>query len=142
MLYNIEVTSLLDSKSIQITAIRILVLQFFLNQNKALSLYNLEEKFHFSDRTTLYRTLKTFTEKGLVHQINDGTSSAKYALCDTTCTSHQHTDIHPHFYCKKCKETTCLNTISIPEISLSKSFKINSTELIIKGICNVCNKVA
>lgn len=142
MLYNNEVTSLLTSKNIQITAIRILVLQFFLNQNKAYSLHNLEEKFHFSERTTLYRTLKTFTEKGLVHQINDGTSSAKYALCDTSCNSHKHTDIHPHFYCEKCKETSCINSILIPEISLSKSFKINSTELIIKGVCDVCNKVA
>lgn len=142
MYYNIEVTSLLSSKNIQITAIRIIVLQFFLGKNKAISLHDLEEKFHFSDRTTLYRTLKTFTKKGLIHQINDGTSSAKYALCNTTCNSHKHTDIHPHFYCEKCKETTCINSISVPTIQLSKTFKVNSTELIIKGICNVCNNVA
>lgn len=142
MYYNIEVTSLLSSKNIQITAIRIIVLQFFLGNNKAISLHDLEEKFHFSDRTTLYRTLKTFTKKGLIHQINDGTSSAKYALCNTTCNSHKHTDIHPHFYCEKCKETTCINSISVPTIQLSKTFKVNSTELIIKGICNVCNNVA
>ena len=142
MFYNAKVISLLNSKNIQITSIRILVLQFFLSQNKAFGLYNLEEKFHFSDRTTLYRTLKTFTEKGLVHQINDGTSSAKYALCDHTCSSQKHSDIHPHFYCEQCKETTCLNSISIPEIELNKVFTISSTELIIKGVCDVCNKVA
>jgi len=142
MLYNIEVTTLLESKNIRATAIRILVLQFFLNQHKAISLNNLEEKFHFSDRTTLYRTLKTFAEKGVIHQINDGTSSVKYALCDTACNSQKHIDIHPHFYCEKCKETTCVNSVSIPEIQLIEHFKINSTELIIKGLCNVCNKVA
>ncbi len=142
MLYNSEVTTLLDSKKIKVTAIRILVLQFLLNQHKAICLHDLEDKFHFSDRTTLYRTLKTFAEKGLVHQINDGTSSTKYALCDTTCGSYKHTDIHPHFYCKKCKETTCINSISIPNIQLTKPFTIHSTELIIKGVCNVCNKVA
>jgi len=142
MLYNTEVTSRLNSKNIQITAIRILVLQFFLSQNKAFGLHNLEERFHFSDRTTLYRTLKTFTEKGLVHQINDGTSSAKYALCDHTCNSQKHSDIHPHFYCEQCNETTCLNSVSIPEIELNRVFTIYTTELIIKGVCDVCNKVA
>ncbi len=142
MLYNIKVTSFLNSKKIQVTAIRILVLQFFLKQYKAIGLHDLEKEFHFSDRTTLYRTLKTFAEKGLVHQINDGTSSAKYALCNTTCNSQKHTDIHPHFYCERCKETTCINSISIPEIKLTNPFKIHSTELIIKGVCNVCNKVA
>jgi len=86
--------------------------------------------------------LKTFTEKGLVHQINDGTSSAKYALCDHRCNSQKHSDIHPHFYCEKCNETTCLNSVSIPEIELNKVFTINTTELIIKGVCDVCNKVA
>jgi len=142
MLYNVEVTSLLNLKKIQVTAIRILVLQFFLQKHNAISLHDLEEKLHFSDRTTLYRTLKTFTKKGLIHQINDGTISAKYALCNTTCNSQKHTDIHPHFYCEKCKETTCINSINIPKVQLKKSFKIHSTELIIKGFCNVCNFVA
>ena len=142
MLYNKEITNLLNAKKIQITAIRILVLQYFLSQNKAINLSGLEAKFHFSERTTLYRTLKTFTEKGLLHQINDGTASAKYALCDASCTAHNHTDIHPHFYCEKCKNTTCLNTITIPKIEVKNTFKVNNTEIILKGICNVCNSVA
>lgn len=141
MLYNNEVTSLLNSKNIKRTAMRILVLQFFLNKNSAISLPKLEEKFFFSERTTLYRTLKTFQKKGLVHQINDGTSSTKYALCNISCSSMNHIDLHPHFYCEKCKETTCVNSISIPSINLENT-KINSAELIIKGICDVCNKVA
>jgi Fur family ferric uptake transcriptional regulator len=141
MLYNNEITTLLNSKKIKSTAMRILVLQFFLDKNTAISLANLEEKFFFSERTTLYRTLKTFQEKGLVHQINDGTPSAKYALCNSTCSSKNHIDLHPHFYCEKCKETTCINTISIPTINIEKT-KINSAELLIKGICDLCNKVA
>ncbi len=142
MLYNTEITELLNSKNIKITAMRILVLQFFLSLERAISLPDLEEKFHFSERTTLYRTLKTFEKKGLVHQIHDGTSSSKYALCDASCTSHNHSDVHPHFYCEVCKSTTCLSSISIPEIEIYENFKINTTEFILKGVCNVCNSVA
>lgn len=142
MQYKSEVTEHLNLKNIQITAMRILVLQFFFDQDKAISLHDLEKKFHFSERTTLYRTLKKFEEKGLVHQINDGTASTKYALCNDMCSSKEHIDTHPHFYCEKCKSTTCLNLVSIPKIKLDKNLKVSSTELIFKGICNVCNTVA
>lgn len=141
MSYNKEITTLLSIKNIQKTAMRILVLQFFLEQKSAISLPQLEEKFYYSERTTLYRTLKTFEDKALVHKINDGTSSTKYAICKTTCEADHHIDVHPHFYCEKCETTTCVNTILIPKLSLP-NFKISSTELIIKGICDVCNKVA
>lgn len=137
-----EEIELLNQKNIQITAMRTLVLQFFFNQRKAISLHDLEENFHFSERTTLYRTLKKFEEKGLVHQINDGTQSSKYALCSKMCSSKKHTDFHPHFYCEKCESTTCLNLVKIPKIKLNKDLKVNSTELIFKGICDVCNRVA
>jgi len=141
MSYNKEIENLLSIKNIQKTAMRILVLQFFLEQKSAISLPQLEENFYYSERTTLYRTLKTFEDKALVHKINDGTSSTKYAICKTTCEANDHTDIHPHFYCEKCETTTCVNSILIPKLSLP-NFKISSSELIIKGICDVCNKVA
>ncbi len=78
----------------------------------------------------------------MVHQINNGTSSTKYALCDTTCGSYKHTEIHPLFYGEKYKETTCMSSFSTPKIKLTKPFEIHSTELIIQRVCNVYNKVA
>jgi len=141
MIYHNEITKLLNTKKIKKTAMRILVLQFFLEQNSAISLPQLEHKFYYSERTTLYRTLKTFETKALVHKINDGTGVTKYALCESNCKIEKHTDIHPHFYCEKCKITTCINYVSLPKIQL-KNFKIFTTEIIIKGICEVCNKVA
>ena len=142
MSYNKKIEELLSSKNIKSTAMRILVLQFFLSLDKAVGLPGLEEKFNFSERTTLYRTLKTFEKKGLVHQINDGTNSTKYALCDASCSSLYHSDVHPHFYCEACKSATCLNSIAIPAIDLYGNFKINGTEFILKGVCDVCNSVA
>ena len=41
----------------------------------------LEKAFPRADRITIYRTLKTFEEKGIVHGIEEGTTEVKYALC-------------------------------------------------------------
>ncbi len=121
---------------------RNLVLQYFLEQDKAIDLKDLETHLYFSDRTTLFRTIKTFKEKGLIHAIKDGSNSTKYALCNENCTAENHIDIHPHFYCEQCKNTTCLRMLSIPTINIGSNFTINSTELIVKGICEHCNSVA
>lgn len=80
----------LVGKDIRPTAMRLLVLDYLLNQTAAVSLNNLETYFMRSDRITLYRTLKTFEEKGLVHRIDDGSGSVKYALCPEDCSTQEH----------------------------------------------------
>ncbi len=137
-----KIETLLHNKKIKSTAMRNVVLQYFLNTEKAISLKDLETEFHYSDRTTLFRTIKTFKEKGLLHAIKDGSNSTKYALCHKNCTSENHIDIHPHFYCVQCKNTICLRKVSIPTINIGSNFIIQSTELIVKGICDNCNTVA
>ena len=137
-----EIEYLLKQKNIKSTAMRNLVLQYFLTNNKAVALKDLEVAFHYSDRTTLFRTIKTFEEKALIHNIKDGSNTTKYALCNANCSAKHHMDIHPHFYCEKCKTTSCLRKVSIPTIVLENDFSIYSTELILKGVCKDCNSVA
>ena len=84
MLQDLDKT--LKQKEIRPTAMRLLVLDYLRQQKAAVSLNNLESFFHRSDRITLYRTLKTFEVKGLVHHIDDGSGSVKYALCPEDCT--------------------------------------------------------
>lgn len=141
MTYNTEITNLLKKKNIKETAIRILVLQFFLKSKGAISLPYLERTFYFSDRSSLFRTLKTFEKKGLIHEINDGNQRVNYALCIDDCQNGTHIDEHPHFYCEECLITTCLNSVPIPNFLYGNSI-IHSTEVILKGICVECNNVA
>ena len=75
------------------TAMRILVHRFMVSQNSAVSLSVVEGNFEKSDRTTLYRTLKTFEENCIVHQIDDGTGIPKYALCDHDEGLTKHSDL-------------------------------------------------
>jgi len=131
--------ALLATKQIKPTAMRLLVLEFLLKQTTAISLADLEQAFQHSDRITLYRTLKTFEEKLLVHSINDGTGSFKYAMCQDDCTGEAHADLHLHFYCTACQETFCLPKTKIPQVSLPEKFRLEELNLIAKGLCDKCN---
>jgi Fur family ferric uptake transcriptional regulator len=128
----------LAEKNINPTAMRLLVLNALLQQSFAVSLSDIEKILEPADRVTIYRTLKTFAEKGLVHIIDDGTGSPKYALCPEACDAHQHHDMHVHFYCIACKETFCLPNSKIPEILLPNKFTSLEMNLLVKGVCGDC----
>lgn len=118
---------------------RLLVLRYLLSRKTAVSLSDIEEYFDNSERTTLYRTLKTFEENGLVHQIDDGTGIAKYALCEPNCNCEIEQDLHLHFHCTECNETVCLTDRKIPYINLPEGYQAEDVNLVVKGICQKCN---
>lgn len=130
----------LKKREVRPTAMRLLVFQFLVNKKIAVSLSDIEEYFDNSERTTLYRTLKTFEEHGIVHQIDDGTGTAKYALCEPDCNCEIEQDLHLHFHCTQCNETVCLTEHKIPYISLPEGYRAEDVNLVVKGICNKCGE--
>lgn len=97
---------------------RAAILDAFLIHNYALSHGDLEKEVPATfDRVTVYRTLKTFLDKGLIHKVLDGEGGMKYALCNEACTTANHHHDHVHFKCTKCGQTNCLQ-VEIPEIKL------------------------
>ncbi|MFA5431603.1 MAG: transcriptional repressor [Candidatus Paceibacterota bacterium] len=132
-----ETDNKLTMRNIKPTAMRELVLKVLSEQDKAISLAELEQKFDNADKTTLYRTLKTFEENKLIHSIDDGTGAVKYALCKETCQCHPE-DLHVHFLCTKCQHTFCLNDVAIPDISLPINFKLETINMVAKGVCANC----
>ncbi|WP_341226425.1 transcriptional repressor [uncultured Arcticibacterium sp.] len=115
------------------------ILSTFSERSAALSHGDLEmavdDKY---DRVTIYRTLKTFLEKGIIHKILDADGGTKYALCKTECTSETHQHDHVHFKCKLCGDTTCLESINIPTISLPGGYEREDINLLIEGSCPNC----
>lgn len=136
---NKQLENKLNNKSIRPTAMRLLVLETLINQAAAISLSDLEKTFEKSDRITLYRTLKTFQEKGIVHSIDDGTGAPKYALCEDGCNCDIERDLHVHFHCKVCCETFCLPKYKIPEVNLPEKFQAEEANLVVKGVCSLCS---
>jgi Fur family ferric uptake transcriptional regulator len=130
---------ILKNKNVKPTAMRLLVLQLLRNKNVAVSLTDLENLFVKSDRTTLYRTLKTFVKNHIAHKIDDGTGVTKYALCAEDCHCVIETDLHVHFHCAVCNETICMPNNKIPHVDLPEGFIATEFSLIAKGICDKCN---
>ena len=128
----------LNEKNIRPTAMRLLVLETLDGQKATISLSDIEKSFEKSDRITLYRTMKTFKENGLVHSIDDGTGTPKYALCEEGCNCEMERDLHVHFHCKVCNETFCLPKHKIPEIELPEKFIPEEANLVVKGVCGKC----
>jgi Fur family ferric uptake transcriptional regulator len=127
----------LYKRHIKPTAMRDLVLKVLTDQKSAISLSELENKFEKADRITLFRTLKTFEANKLIHSIDDGSGSVKYALCLDSCMCNAE-DLHVHFKCNKCKETYCLNDVPVPGITLPAGFQLESINMVVKGICSNC----
>lgn len=129
---------LLSNREIRPTAVRLLVLRFLMNQRNAISLTQLEDQLLYSDKSTLYRTLKTFEKQKIVHVIDDGTGMTKYALCLENCQCDVQ-DQHFHFHCDNCQETYCLTDQNVPQINLPPNFKVSQANLVLKGLCANCN---
>lgn len=130
--------SLLNNRNIKPTAMRELVLKVLTEQSAAISLAELEQQFQKADKITLYRTLKTFEENKLIHSVDDGTGSVKYALCTEKCQCKPE-DLHIHFHCTMCQSTFCLNDIPVPTLILPAQFTVSGINMVVKGICANCN---
>lgn len=134
-----EIEKLLQKQGIRPTAMRILIYSYLVQKKVAVALTDIENAFSKADRTTLYRSVKTFEEKGIVHQIEDGTGIMKYALCEDGCNCEIDTDLHLHFHCSICNETVCLTEHKIPHINLPPGYTAENVNLVVKGVCDKCS---
>jgi len=90
------------------------------------------------NKTTVYRILERFTEKGEVHSVTGKNGKAYYALCDNNCSTSHTIHNHIHFECQQCNEVTCQpNTLNIPAL---EGFSIKETQFLVIGICNKCKQ--
>ena len=136
-----KIVKKLESKGIRPTAMRLMTYRRLAQLNVAVSLGDLGNDFESSERSTLFRTMKTFEEKGIVHQIEDGTGIIKYALCEDNCECEVGNDLHLHFHCNSCGETVCLTEHKIPQINLPEGYVAEDINLVVKGICEKCSGV-
>ena len=129
----------LDNAGIRVTAVRLLVWrQVRHGFSDAFSLADLEAALPTVDRSTLFRTLSTFTEAHLLHEIDDGTGSQKYCVCSARDTHH--CEGHVHLTCIRCHRTYCLTDVRIPSVPLPEGWASTETEYVVKGICPACNR--
>lgn len=127
----------LVERGIKPTAVRLLILKAMITHPQAFSLADMEDKLDSVDKSTLSRTINLFHEKLLIHSIDDGSGSIKYSVCSSDCQCHLN-QLHVHFYCNRCKNTYCLESISIPSVQLPPNFLLENVNFVLKGYCDKC----
>lgn len=129
---------ILKTHNQRITDCRLDVVEFFLESKKALSQGNLEEKFPQYDRVTLYRTLNSFLDSGILHKIPNSTGVATYGVCYETCSPKHHDHNHIHFKCNKCGSIECLEGKPVPAVSVPIGYQVEVVNMIVDGYCAKC----
>jgi Fur family ferric uptake transcriptional regulator len=87
------------------------------------------------NKVTVYRTLESLAEAGLVHHAFMEDRAWHFELADH-CTEHQ---CHPHFTCTRCGVTQCMTDITLPMAVIPrKGFVITRQQVRLEGLCPAC----
>jgi Fe2+ or Zn2+ uptake regulation protein len=87
------------------------------------------------NKVTIYRTLESLVEAGLVHRAFMQNRAWHFELADR-CTEHQ---CHPHFTCTNCGVTHCLTGVLLPMARIAdKGFVIRRQQVRLEGLCPAC----
>jgi Fur family transcriptional regulator, ferric uptake regulator len=91
------------------------------------------------NKVTIYRTLESLIEVGLVHRAFMQKRAWHFELAHH-CSK---TQCHPHFTCLNCGQTHCLTGISVPMAkSPYKGFVISRQQVRLEGWCPACRESA
>jgi Fur family transcriptional regulator, ferric uptake regulator len=136
----LKLEGILRRKRLSATDSRKKILSLFLSTKDALSHNDIEkkagEKF---DRVTVYRTLQSFVEKGIIHAIPSTEEAVHYALCKD-CHEGHHEDQHLHFVCTQCHETICLENSTFPQVTLPEGYIAERVQVVVNGVCRKCGE--
>lgn len=117
------------------TRVRMSMLSAMLTADEPLSREQIAQRMGESaNKVTLYRTLHSLVETGLVHAalIRD---RVQFYEPSHHCSEHL---CHPHFVCRGCHKTICLTEITPPTVDLPAGFRLERQQLQMEGLCSIC----
>jgi len=94
------------------------------------------KKSKAADRVTIYRTLYTLAEYGLVHQVQ-GLDGA-WRFCAHPPAKHGCPGNHPHFLCRECGSMRCLTEQKLPWVEVPADVEVKGKQLVVYGLCSSC----
>ncbi len=130
---------LLNNRELRATTPRLNLLNKMQEYKTAMPYSAIQESLKSLDRVTLYRTLESLKEKGIIHKAYQERNEVYYAICGHQCHENQHNHDHIHFKCERCNSVTCQKTNMELNISLP-DHKINKISIHLEGICNLCKE--
>ena len=128
---------ILKDAKLYCTEARIAILQVLMQAARPLRQDQIAEQLTLGalNKVTVYRTLESLIEVGLVHRAFTYRRAWHFELADH-CTEHQ---CHPHFTCTSCGVTHCLTDILLPMAKVSqKGFIVDRQQVRLEGLCPTC----
>ncbi|MFY0593145.1 Fur family transcriptional regulator [Roseivirga sp.] len=131
-----EVKTILGKYKCRATTIRVEALHLLSNQEKAFSISEIEEHLKEADRVTIYRTLNSFVELGIVSKVlnNKGVTYFFFKGIDHTAKC-----AHPHLYCKSCNKVICLPEYPESYLNILDNYKAEHISVLMEGECHNCH---
>ena len=122
--------------NLRVTKIRLAVLDSLSQSVGATSYSVLQEALDKFDRTTLYRTLLTLSDHGLIHKAYEAKGESYYARC-FGCTGIEHNHEHLHLKCSKCGGVECVEISEQLKENLAQ-LPFEEVNIYAKGPCANC----
>jgi Fur family ferric uptake transcriptional regulator len=124
---------LLRRNNIVITKTRLLMIKDFLRSTIPLTRNNFYRNPNPElDRTTIFRTLELFLQKGVITRIPSTDGIKRYLLRELTVA------VESNFVCSHCKKIIPVRAVLPPEICLPAGYKGKKVRVTIEGICDSC----
>jgi Fur family transcriptional regulator, ferric uptake regulator len=129
--------ALLVDKNLSRTPCRVGIIKTLMESGSALSETEIRNKLSYNfDRTTIYRTLRSFLEQGVIHSIALDGGEIRYAI--TLGREEKNPQFHAHFFCDGCNNVYCLPKPGFSPPVLPDGFIAGGYDLVINGRCNRC----
>lgn len=138
----LELTAILKEHGLKVTPQRLSIFKMLRNTHvhpSAETIYNaLQEEHPTMSFATVYKTLDTFVQHGIVQQLNLGEDSYRYDA---------DTSKHSHVQCTKCKCVVDLpflhRVVDLREdVHAATGFALSHEKLYFYGVCPTCQQEA
>jgi Fur family ferric uptake transcriptional regulator/Fur family zinc uptake transcriptional regulator len=128
--------ALLRRTGIKVTPIRLEVLGYLLNTGQPVSHADVQSALPLLDRVTIYRTLASFVESGIAHQVQG--RDGMWHFCAHDPDSSGCPGNHPHFLCTSCGKMICLLDQRMPRVSVTEGNVVEGKQFVAYGLCQEC----
>ena len=139
--YNaLAIEELLKRHHLSTTSVREEILKVFIRSHSPISMSELKERMSKDcDRVTLYRNLKNFTRKGILHEVYLDKQESKFVLPENIVNPDKNYSEHLHFKCTNCDMVKCLTDQEIMTIKLPDGYTMQEVNFVVFGLCNKCS---
>ncbi len=116
------------------------MLKVFIENRSPISMHELKTRMEKNcDRVTLYRNLRKFTRKGILHEVYLDKQESRFVLPENIVNPEKQYAEHLHFKCMQCNMVKCLTDQEIMKVSLPEGYSMLETNFVVFGLCNKCS---